>query len=137
MGPAFPGCRERRRGWKEAAWIAELAVEGAGGIQGLGPGQVPLFMEEVGLPAQLLDKPLASLGLTIAFVEGEIAHPSTLHRKSIPNTIQQALPHSHMGQALQEHLDPLSHSALAPAHGRHGPVCCYLHFPDEEAKVQR
>lgn len=50
-------------------------------------------MEEVGFPAQLLaslvglEKPLASLGLAIAFVKGEIVCPPILHRKSILKAI--------------------------------------------------
>lgn len=65
-------------------------------------------MEEAGLPAQLLaslaglDKRLASLGLAIAFVKGEIVHPSLLHRKSILKAITADICLALiMGQALQ------------------------------------
>lgn len=73
-------------------------------------------MEEAGLPAQLLaslvglDKPLASLGLTIAFVEGEITRPSILHGKTILNAIPANMCLALItGPAPPERLDTLSH----------------------------
>lgn len=113
---------------------------GAGEIQGRWSWPGPLFFwRKWGLPAQLLaplvglDKPLAPLGLTMAFVKGEIILPSILHIKRLLNAITARPASLSLAQALRH---PFSF-ALAPAHGRLMHVHRYLHFSDKEAHVQR